>query len=189
MDASAGRNPAGTSIPDDDVTGDLDTGSARSRSVLGTDLPIVIAREGQVAVAEAARRSRAYAGYTTALTPTMVSARPSVNPGPTTVAPSYVSVSAPMLVPVLINRAYNQQNNTVFHDDSSLLMEAANARHAETVTRLQSENTEQMMNLEVTANSQVAQLRLEHARLENQTRHLEEVAEDNALAGRQAVAS
>ena len=45
-----------------------------------------------------------------------------------------------------------------------------------------------MTSLELSANSKVAQLRLEHARLENQTKHLEEVAESNALAGRQAVA-
>ena len=45
-----------------------------------------------------------------------------------------------------------------------------------------------MMNLELTANSQVAQLRLEHARLENRTREMEDMANHNALRGQQAVA-
>ena len=52
MDAIAPPNPAGTSIPDDDIAGDIETGSARSRSVPGTELPIVTAREGQVGLTE-----------------------------------------------------------------------------------------------------------------------------------------
>ena len=38
------------------------------------------------------------------------------------------------------------------------------------------------MNLEMTANNHVAQLRLEHARLENRTREMEEMASQNAFA-------
>ena len=71
-------------MPDDDITGDIETESARSRSVPDTELPIVTAREGQVALTAAALRSRVYAGYTPTLTPTLVLSRPGVSPGPTT---------------------------------------------------------------------------------------------------------
>ena len=58
MDATAPTNPAGVTVPEEavvsDMTGDLDTESARSRSVLGPELQVITAREGQVALTEAA---------------------------------------------------------------------------------------------------------------------------------------
>ena len=75
MDAIVPPNPAGTSILDDDVTSDIDTGSSRSRSVPGMELPIVTAREGQVTLTEASLHSHAKAGYTPTLTPNLVSSR------------------------------------------------------------------------------------------------------------------
>ena len=185
MDATAPTNPAGMTVPEEnnvsDITGDLETESARSRSVLGTELQVNTAREGQVALTEAALRSH------TAYTPTTVASyRPSVLPVPGPVAPTHIS--APTIVPTLISNTYNQQNNTILTHDSGLLMEAASARHEEIVGQIRNENREQMMNLELTANSHVAQLRLEHARLENRTREMEEMASQNALLGQQAVA-
>ena len=103
-------------------------------------------------------------------------------------APSNVSGYAAILVPTLINNIYNQQNHTILASDNGFLMETANARHAEVVTRLQRENREQMMHVGITASSKVAQPRLEHARLETQKREMEEVAASNGLAGRLAVA-
>ena len=63
MDANAPPNPAGMSVPEDDITGDIDTESARSRSVPGAELPIVPAREGQAALTEAALRTHAEVVY------------------------------------------------------------------------------------------------------------------------------
>ena len=188
MDATAPTNPAGMTVPEEnnvsDITGDLETESARSRSVLGTELQVNTAREGQVALTEAALRSHtAYTAYTPT---TVASYRPSVLPVPCPVAPTHIS--APTIVPTLISNTYNQQNNTILTHDSGLLMEAASARHEEIVGQIRNENREQMMNLELTANSHVAQLRLEHARLENRTREMEEMASQNALLGQQAVA-
>ena len=185
MDATAPTNPAGVTVPEEavvsDITGDLDTESARSRSVPGTELQVITAREGQVALTEAALRS--HTGYT----PTSVASyRPSAHPVPGPVAPTHIS--APTFVPTLISNTYNQQNNTILTNDNGLLIEAANARHEEIVGQIRNENREQMMNLELTANSHVAQLRLEHARLENRTREMEEMASQNALLGQQAVA-
>ncbi|CAE7238970.1 unnamed protein product [Symbiodinium sp. KB8] len=185
MDVTAPTNPAGVSVPDDDITGDAETESARSRSVLGRELQIITAREGQVALTEAALRS--HTGYTpTSVVPSLAAYRPSAIPVPGTVTRALIS--APTLVPTLVSNTYNQQNNTILQNDNGLLIEAANARHQEIVGRTQNENREQMMNLELTANSQVAQLRLEHARLENRTREMEEMANQNALRGQQAVA-
>ena len=185
MDATAPLNPAGVTIPEEtgvsDITGDIDTESARSRSVPGTELQVNTAREGQVALTEAALRSH------TVYTPTSVASyRPSAHPVPGLVAPTHIS--APTLVPTLISNTYNQQNNTILNNDNGLLIEAANARHEEVVGQIRNENREQMMNLELTANSHVAQLRLEHARLESRTREMEEMASQNALLGQQAVA-
>ncbi|OLP94911.1 hypothetical protein AK812_SmicGene23039 [Symbiodinium microadriaticum] len=187
MDATAPINPAGVTIPEEtgvsDITGDNDTESARSRSVPGTELQVNTAREGQVALTEAALRSH------TVYTPTSVASyRPSAHPVPGLVAPTHTLVSAPTIVPTLISNTYNQQNNTILSNDNGLLVEAANARHEEIVGQIRNENREQMLNLEMTANSHVAQLRLEHARLENRTREMEEMASQNALLGQQAVA-
>ena len=54
MDTTAPPNPAGAPIPESIGDG---TESARSRSVRGAELPVVTAREGQVALTEQALRS------------------------------------------------------------------------------------------------------------------------------------
>ena len=55
MGTTAPPNPAGEPIPES--IGDIETESARSRSVPGAELPLITAREGQVALTEQALRT------------------------------------------------------------------------------------------------------------------------------------
>ena len=59
MDTTAPPNLAGTPIPEESVTNDAQTESARSKSVPGAELPLVTAREGQIVLTEEVLRSHA----------------------------------------------------------------------------------------------------------------------------------
>ena len=188
MDLTAPPNPAGLPSPEDSITGDLETESARSRSVPGAELPIVTTREGQVALTEQALRSHAGSlGYPSA---SVIPSRTplSYQPSPTVVGPSPYEVPTHSPAPTMINQVYQHQQNLNLSVDPSLLVETANARHSEVVQRLHSENREQMNAMELNAISHVAQLRLEQAKLQNYARTLEDEAAQNLQAGRQAVA-
>ena len=90
--------------------------------------------------------------------------------------------------PTLVSQVYQHQQNLNVSVDASLLAEAANARHTEVVQLIHSENREQMNAMELNAMSHVAQLRLEHAQLQNRAKYIEEEAAQNLQAGRHAVA-
>ncbi|CAE7038804.1 unnamed protein product, partial [Symbiodinium sp. CCMP2592] len=165
---------------------DDDTESARSRSNLGAELPVVTAREGRVALTEQTLRSHVGSlGPQPAYVPSRASLTHQPSPtvvGYSPVPPSHTSV------PTVVNQLYQHQQNVLISADPALIMDTANARHAEAVRNIQSENREQILALETGAMSQVAQLRLEHAQLQSKARACEEQANQNIHAGRQAVA-
>ncbi|CAE6914508.1 unnamed protein product [Symbiodinium sp. CCMP2592] len=183
MDTTAPTNPAGVPISE---LGDDDTESARSRSNLGAELPVVTAREGRVALTEQTLRSHVGSlGPQPAYVPSRASLTHQPSPtvvGYSPVPPSHTSV------PTVVNQLYQHQQNVLISADPALIMDTANARHAEAVRNIQSENREQILALETGAMSQVAQLRLEHAQLQSKARAFEEQADQNIHAGRQAVA-
>ncbi|CAE7722208.1 unnamed protein product [Symbiodinium sp. CCMP2592] len=183
MDTTAPTNPAGVPISE---LGDDDTESARSRSNLGAELPVVTAREGRVALTEQTLRSHVGSlGPQPAYVPSRASLTHQPSPtvvGYSPVPPSHTSV------PTVVNQLYQHQQNVLISADPALIMDTANARHAEAVRNIQSENREQILALETGAMSQVAQLRLEHAQLQSKARAFEEQANQNIHAGRQAVA-
>ena len=190
MDTTAPPNPAGAPIPESIGDG---TESARSRSVLGAELPAITAREGQVALTEQALRthtgSEVYpiTGYPqttniTSRTPLRFQPLPTVLGQSPSVAPSHTPP------PTLISQVYQHQQNLNVSVDASLLAKTANARHTEVVQRIHSENREQMNVMEFNAMSHVAQLRLQHAQLQNRANYIEGEAAQNLQAERHAVA-
>ncbi|CAE6914821.1 FCPE [Symbiodinium sp. CCMP2592] len=176
----------GVQAPATSLHRDDDTESARSRSNLGAELPVVTAREGRVALTEQTLRSHVGSlGPQPAYVPSRASLTHQPSPtvvGYSPVPPSHTSV------PTVVNQLYQHQQNVLISADPALIMDTANARHAEAVRNIQSENREQILALETGAMSQVAQLKLEHAQLQSKARAFEEQANQNIHAGRQAVA-
>ena len=189
MGTTAPPNPAGEPIPES--IGDIETESARSRSVPGAELPLITAREGQVALTEQALRTHTgsenypLVGYPQ--TTNITSRTPlSYQPLPTVIARRLRWLHRAL-------HLYQRQQNLNVSNlnvsvDASLLAETANARHTEVVQRIHSKNREQMSAMELNAMSHVAQLRLEHAQLHNRAKFVEEEAAQNLQSGRHAVA-